>query len=256
MPRTAYDGKWLAQFRKVWKPRIRHRAQTLIGQYPHLYLPYARWRRRRRVGQDRRAGVEPRSAGPVGRDTEVVIEGFPRSANTFAVVAFELAQSESIRVAHHLHVPSQVIAAAKWGIPTIVLVRDPEEAILSLVQLQPHITFEQGLKDYVRFYRRILPYRKRFVVARFEEVSTDFGALIRRMNAHFGTSFQEFHHTDENVARCFALIERYGGARPSQQREAMKSERRAAIRSPGLAAVRSEAYQVYRTVISGGASDE
>ena len=193
--------------------------------------------------------------GPVFRDTDAVIEGFPRSANTFAVIAFQLAQSESIRVAHHLHVPSQVIAAAKWGIPTMVLVRDPEQAILSLVQLQPHITLQQGLKDYVRFYRRILPYREHFIVAPFEEVSTDFGALIRRLNAHFGTSFQEFHHTDGNVARCFALIERYGGARPSQQREAMKSEHRAAIRSPGLAAVRSEAYQVYQTVISGGAGD-
>ena len=246
----------LTSFLKVRKLRIRHRAQALIGQYPQLYLPYARWRRRQRVEQDRRAGVQPRSAGPVGRDTDVVIEGFPRSANTFAVIAFELAQSESIRVAHHLHVPSQVIAAAKWGIPTMVLVRDPEEAIFSLVQLRPHITLEQGLKDYVRFYRRILPYRERFVVARFEEVSTDFGALIRRLNAHFGTSFQEFHHTDENVACCFALIGRYGGARPSKEREAMKSEcgaaSRAAIRSPGLATVRAKAYQVYQTLTSGG----
>jgi hypothetical protein len=248
MPRTAYAGKWLTQFLKVWKARLRHRAQTLIGQYPRLYLPYARWRRRRRVEHDRRAGVEPRSAGPVGRHTDVVIEGFPRSANTFAVIAFELAQPESMRVAHHLHVPAQVIAAAKWGIPAMVLVRDPEDAILSLVQLRPHITLKQGLKDYVRFHRRILPFREHFVVASFEEVSTDFGALIRRLNAHFGTSFQEFHHTDENVARCFALIERYGGARPSRQREAKKNELRAAIRSPELAGVRADAYQAYQTM--------
>jgi hypothetical protein len=244
---------WLTRILNSWKARIRHRAQTVVGQYPRVYLPFARWQRDRRLEHDRRASVEARTAGPVERDTDVVIEGFPRSANTFAVIAFELAQPDAIRVAHHLHVPSQVIAAAEWDIPAIVLVRDPDEVVLSVVQLWPHISLKQGLKDYVRFYRRVLPYRERFVVASFEETTTDFGAVIRRLNARFGTSFQEFQHTDENLALCFALIERYGGARPSPQRDAMKRELRAAIRSPGLAKVRADAYHVYQTLTSAGA---
>src|SRR5215210_2906944 len=52
----------------------------------------------------------------VARRTQIVIEGFPRSGNTFAVVAFEQAQRESVRVAHHLHMPAQVIRAAQWSI--------------------------------------------------------------------------------------------------------------------------------------------
>jgi hypothetical protein len=239
----------------VWKDRIRHRAQTVVGQYPRLYLPLARWQRDRRLEHDRRAGVEARTAGPVERDTDVVIEGFPRSANTFAVIAFELAQPNAIRIAHHLHVPSQVIAAAQWGIPSLVLVRDPEEVVLSVVQLWPHISLEQALKDYVRFHRCILPYRERFVVASFEETTTDFGAVIRRLNARFGTSFREFQHTHENLALCYALIERYGGARPSPHRDAMKRELRVAIRSPGLAKVRADAHHVYQTLTSAGAGD-
>jgi hypothetical protein len=251
MPRSGLALESPARSVKVWQARIRQRAQTSIGQYPFLYLPFARWRRRRRLKHARRAGVEAKTAGPVERDTDVVIEGFPRSANTFAVMAFELAQPNSVRVAHHLHVPSQVIAAAKWGIPTIVLVRDPDEVVLSLVQLRPHTTLEQGLKEYARFYRRILPCRADFVVASFEEVSTDFGAVIRQLNARFGTSFKEFHHTEENVAKCFALMERYGGrSRPSRQREALKSGLRAAVRSPELARVRADAYQVYQTLTS------
>ena len=43
--------------------------------------------------------------------TELVIEAFPRSANTFATVAFQLSQPAPVRVAHHLHAPAQVTEA-------------------------------------------------------------------------------------------------------------------------------------------------
>jgi hypothetical protein len=197
--------------------------------------------------------------GPVFPDTDAVIEGFPRSANTFATIAFELAQPRPVRVARHLHVPSQIIAGTRFGIPTIVLVRDPEEAVLSLSLWTPHITLEDGLRDYVRFYRRILPYRDRFVVATFEQVSTDFGEVIRRLNERFGSSFQEFQHTEANVALCFKIIEEYDlrttgevvektVARPSQQRKRMKDELRSAFRSPKLARSRADAYELYETL--------
>ena len=35
----------------------------------------------------------------VGEDTDIVIEGYPRSANTFAVAAFRLAQPATPRIA-------------------------------------------------------------------------------------------------------------------------------------------------------------
>ena len=241
--------------------RSRLRVRSIIGQYPGLYLPLARWKRRRHLRQARRLGIPPERMGPVFRDTDAVIEGFPRSANTFAATAFELAQTRRVRVARHLHVPSQIIAGARLGIPTIVLVRDPEEAVLSLSLWTPHLTLEEGLRDYIRFYRRILPYRDRFVVATFQEVSNDFGEVIRRLNERFGSSFQEFQHTEANVASCFKIIEEHDRrttgrvaertvARPSQQRERMKNELRSALRSPKLARRRAEAYDIYETLTS------
>ena len=50
-------------------------------------------------------------------DTQLVIEGFPRSANTFARVAFNAAQSGRVRIAHGLHVPAQVVRAAQCVYP-------------------------------------------------------------------------------------------------------------------------------------------
>lgn len=243
--------------------RLRLRTRSFIGQYPALFLPVARWRRRRQVRQARKRGIPPEKMGPVFRDTDAVIEGFPRSANTFAATAFELAQPRPVRVARHLHVPSQVIAGARLGIPTIVLIRDPDEAVLSFSLWSPHVTLQDGLRDYTRFYRRILPYRDRFEVATFEDVSTDFGEVIRRLNQRFGSTFREFQHTDANVASCFAIIEEHDRtnrtpgkieeqtvARPSQQREHMKDALRSALRSPKLAKARADAYDVYESLTS------
>src|SRR5215211_6607259 len=73
-------------------------------------------------------------------DTQLVIEGFPRSGNSFARRAFVMAQSDTQikhHIAHHLHVPAQVVRAARWQIPTLVLIRRPKDAVLSLVLRDP-----------------------------------------------------------------------------------------------------------------------
>lgn len=61
----------------------------------------------------------------VGRGTDIVIEGFPRTGNTFAVVAFKNVQDRNYQIAHHLHIISQVKKAVSNNVPVIVLVRNP-----------------------------------------------------------------------------------------------------------------------------------
>jgi len=116
------------------------------------------------------------------------------------------------------------------------LIRKPRDAVLSLLVRAPHISAEQALKDYIRFYRSIAPYRDKFVVGRFEEVTKDFDEVIRRVNAHFGTNFKPFEHTDENLQKVFHMVEEMDKqdtglrevkeetvARPSAHREMLKS---------------------------------
>jgi hypothetical protein len=40
------------------------------------------------------------------------------------------------------------------------------------------------------------------VVGEFQQVTEDFGAVVRRLNARFGTSFDEFVPTEANVREC------------------------------------------------------
>jgi hypothetical protein len=142
----------------------------------------------------------------IGSSTELVIDGYTRSATTFAVYAFQLAQVRPVRLAHHLHAPAQLIAAAKMGVPVLALIREPEGAILSQLVREPRVELRDALVAYTRFYSYLLPHRRGFVVGEFDQVTRDFGGVVRRLNERFGTSFEEFLHTDANVRECYALI--------------------------------------------------
>jgi hypothetical protein len=227
--------------------RAAYEAKTLVARSPRLALPIARWRGH---------GVVVAGA------TDIAIEGYPRSANNFAVAAFVMAQPGPVRVAHHVHAPAHVIAAMGLGIPTLVLVRDPEDAVLELVIRRPALSIRQALRGYLRFYRPLLAHRDGFVVGSFVDVTSDFGAVIRRVNERFGASFAEFEHTRENVRACFDDIERHYRTvtserdlerivgRPSALRDAMKDELRPAYHDAALRDVREAAERLFETFAS------
>jgi hypothetical protein len=172
--------------------RARHRARTQVFEYPAIYLPLAR----HKYGS---------YSLVIGSDTEFVIDGYFRSANTFAVHAFQMSQEKPVRLAHHLHAPAQLITAARRRIPALLLLRNPDDAILSEL-LYDNVALPDALDAYTRFYTSLLPYLDNFVVGEFEQVTHDFGAVIRRVNAFFGTKYIEFSHTDETVHECFELM--------------------------------------------------
>src|ERR1043166_5658936 len=71
------------------------------------------------------------------KDTDIVIDGFPRCANTYATYAFDLAQKARLNIANHIHKKSQFLVARKYGIPAILLIRDPLDCITSTLIRQP-----------------------------------------------------------------------------------------------------------------------
>ena len=223
--------------------------------------------------------------GVVCEATELVIDGFTRSASTFAVVAFQLAQPAPVRVGHHIHAPSQIIEAVRGGVPVLLTVRPPEDTVLSLVVREPYVTLAQGITAYARFHARLLEHLAGMVVADFAEVTTHLDRSVERVNARFGTAFTPFRPTPEATAECFELIEMrsrrppWGGTiqaflsgvvtraeleraaashsgavaavpehraqRPSAYKEARKDELRSAYHAPALARLRGRADEMY-----------
>ena len=218
--------------------------------YPVLYMPQARIRHRRR------------SDWTVRSDTELVIEGFGRSGSTFAVDAFELVQRRTVRLAHHTHAAAQVILAAKKGIPTLVIIRRPAEVAASHMARRG-ISGKPPLVAWIRYHERILPYRDRFVVAPFEQITNDLSSAIHAVNERFGTDFEELETTEASTASVLERIEarnqqRFGIgtaegarslARPTPEREALKRRLGAELDGPALAPLRARAERLYGNLV-------
>lgn len=196
---------------------------------------------------------------------DAVIEGFPRSGNTFASHAFAASQDRPIRLGNHFHSPAQFLLARRYGIPAMLVLREPLAAALSLVIFEGGTDARQALIRYVAFHRPLLPIRDSFVVAPFEEVTTDFGRSIERLNARFGTSFTPFQHDEE---REKAIFDRIGEARnrrimlgrvarnplsstvPAAEKEARKQQLLDIFADPSLDTLKSEATEQYQTLLT------
>jgi hypothetical protein len=228
----------------VLLPKFKHAIRVTLGSYPHLFFPLARLGKK----GDR---------APVDQDTDFVIEGFPRSGNSFAVAAFRMVQTRPVRLAHHFHAPAQIIAGVRRRLPVLVLMREPVAAVLSLVIRHPEISIKMALHEYIRFYKTVAPYRNQFVTGLFDEVTSDFGAVIRRINQRFAADFGFFEHNATNVQKSFEIIEaknrqRNNGAlaelsiaRPSQVREKVKAERHLALAAEKHQRLVAEAQALY-----------
>lgn len=170
-----------------------------------------------------------------------------------------MAQSEDFdttRIAHHLHVPAQVVQAARWRIPTLVLMRKPRDAVLSFALWDP-ISIDQALRYYLSFYETVEKYRDSYVLGDFEEVTKDFGQVIQRLNDKFGTTFSRFRHDEENVGRVFADMDTYAKNKfgetqwqrkvhhPSAVKERMKNEIEYEQENPKRRKLIAEAEAVY-----------
>lgn len=188
------------------KPRLVHLAWLYVYDWatviPWIVLPTVRFRPALQEPEDPRPWVR--------RTTDIVIEGYPRSANTFAVVAFRLAQDREIEIAHHLHAAAQIKRAARLGVPTIVLIREPSEAILSVAVRDSQASIRWALRSYIRFYSAVLPYLDKAVVAPFATVTSDFASIIRMVNTRYGTAFKEFVPTEDALNSVRQTVEWLG----------------------------------------------
>ena len=183
--------------------RARHVVRTFVCERPAIYLPFAR---------RKYPGPSPQV---FGASTELVIDGYTRSASTFAVYALQLAQDRPLRLAHHLHAPAQLVAAARADVPALLVIREPRGAILSQLVREPGVAMRDALLAYVRFHKCLRPYQGGLVVGEFHTITHDFGSVIRKLNHRFGLSLREFDSTEQNLAECFAMIEQRGSLSPA-----------------------------------------
>jgi hypothetical protein len=228
----------------------RYRAGRIAGEHPTLVPLIARRRDQDRMG-----------LLTIDRRTELVLEGYPRSGNTFAVGAFRAAQQRPTRVSHHVHAPAQILVATRRQVPTLVLIRRPVDAALSLVAFLPYLSLKGALKGWLSFYERVRPLLRDIVLAEFDEVTADFGAVTVAVNARFETTFGVFVHDEVNTASVYrdldtwqhrlfpgALFEQRV-ARPSLERQANVALRREGLSDPAIRRLLAKADALYEELV-------
>jgi hypothetical protein len=229
--------------------RLLRRVRRLIGDSP-AFLPIVL--RSTPLGTSRR----------LRSDTVIAVEGFPRSGNTFAAFALRqlLVGASDHAVASHVHTPSQVKLAARRGIPTLLVIREPDESVCSLLVAAPHVRPASAYREWIHHHRELLPLREKFVVATLDQMSLDFRQVIRRVNDRFGELFPADRWvagSEDSVQRAMEShhSEVHGGAVrlapwPSEDRSSMRDLARRAIADPTLAELKAQARLLYATYSS------
>lgn len=172
-------------------PGIRRWLRPILWHSPYLYWAFGILRQKKNI---------------LSPGFDLLIDGFPRSANTFAAFAFHAAQRSPVRISSHHHNPAAVIASVQMKKPTLVLLRDPVDAVASWTIFSGY-PIGYNLACYINYYKELLPYSDRFVVGAFEQVTMKFSEVISELNAKFGTRFDLPDHDSIDHAAIFQKID-------------------------------------------------
>lgn len=186
--------------------RLKRRLRSAASTFPTIYIPMRRLRRSDTV------------AGP---ETEFLLEGYPRCGNTWAEMAIRHAATRPLKMAHHSHAAAHVIHGQKLRVPTLVLYREPDLAVRSLLAMNMrNLTAKDAFREYVKFYRILLELPKGTLsFASFEDVTQRIERVIVHLRDHFGLPLAPFEADDpQEKAAVFALMDaRAAEIRPDQE---------------------------------------
>ncbi len=236
-----------------------------ISIYPSIYIPLRRMRMSETV---------------VHGGTDLLIEGFPRSGNTWTEALLREASGDRLDLAHHAHAAAHVKRALALGVPSMILFRDPDDAVTSLLALNENQLDARGaFLEYERFYKTVLPLRGRPMVRFYslEDVTTRPTDVVKDVAEHFDMDLSPdeldsapgqarvFARMDEKALRLKRRRTEHSKSRPitfDMVETEQRGEARASLQEGKSAQARARAYAVYAQLRSdlpaneGAAGDE
>ncbi len=203
--------------------------------------------------------LKPKNRKLIARkSTQLCVEGYPRSANTFAVLAIELCSNETLKIAHHMHSSSQIKYCAARNIPTILLIRNPHEAIVSNVLREQGMTLKVAIRWYITFHKDILPFLDKIIVWEFDDFVKSPKVGLEGLKDHGFDIDSELYDKSEIYARIDELDRFYKknsdfekiNTRPNKEKNKHKVEIIKKLdKDPGLLKLLHEAEDLFRAVI-------
>lgn len=111
--------------------------------------------------------------------TDLVVEGFPGSGNSFVSNCLRSHLDADLNVESHFHYTAQLKRALAYGVPAVVLVRSPADAWSSLKSKEPLIADGIIGLRWILYHRYVLKHASELHVFFFDEVVEDLGVLRR-----------------------------------------------------------------------------
>jgi hypothetical protein len=164
----------------------------------------------------------------VGRATRICIEGFPRSANSFALFWLTLGLNvPETQIAHHTHTVRNIGLAVERSLPTFVLVRRPLDAATSLVAWGASPSLQDCLEAYEVFHGKLFALKHNLRIVETEDFLKTPGTLMRDAARALDRPFPEAM-VGEISERVRAQIEALGQGMPNKM--AAPNARKAVIK--------------------------
>lgn len=189
------------------------------------------------------------------KKTQLHLTGFPRSANTFCMNIVK-ATFPDLQISTHIHTISSLKLAIRYSVPTIIIVRDPTDACLSLnIKMgASNNILKKLLKDYINYHSFVLKKKHYFKVARFEEVTNSPENILVAVCETLSIPKESIDlHKSTQAGVHSALVKEtakptYGSSMPNEERKKIKSDMMAQL-DPALIPLVERAQLIYRSLL-------
>ncbi|MGB1055458.1 MAG: hypothetical protein ACPGYM_00890 [Flavobacteriales bacterium] len=178
-----------------------------------------------------------------------MVEGLPRSANSFCVNAIELAFQSKVCVGGHRHVFNSVRDSIDRDIPVIVMIREPASQVSSLLmkysigKKAPKLFFSALLRLYKEYYLKVWANIGSITLVSFDDITSDLDGTIKQLATLINEDPRETVNTKlvfDRIKQKKLLREEKGRGRanfnltvayPTEEKEILKRELIQKIRS-------------------------
>lgn len=164
-------------------------------------------------------------------DHDLVVEAFPRSANTY-ISAIAILAFPDKKIARHTHSLGQIKIALKNRTPTLIVVRSPKEAILSNMIRFPLVSPWVLLYRYFYFHKYVLKHKDSLSILRFQDaVGAEIEDVVRIIEMRIGEKSDYIPNKEEVISKVEEMesednsgagVRETHVARPSATRDLMK----------------------------------
>lgn len=166
----------------------------------------------------------------VNHNSDLIIEGFPRSANTFFTLLTQKLYP-NLQIAHHLHVSSQILYGVKNKKPVIILIRKPDQVVESLLMRDNKLKNDFIFLAFYLFYKPLVNLNSnKICIIQFDDFIENEKIIGRFLFKYFSSPKikltpdikKQINDRIKELGRSNKRLTKIGYSLPSPEKEAYK----------------------------------